>query len=822
MLSLAIVGEPLRIAILRLSKIFRDLDILQISVLDVYLGGLIFYFIAILPFHLFNLAVVWSILLFSILFSTFFHLITNKKFKRPSRHDVFCYMVVLLMFGIALGTQSIVISHLIFGSVDDTSLHSLFVQLILENGHVPMTHQPYTEEGLIYPQGYHAMVAYVTYIFRCLPARAVLETTALFSAMSVLGAYYLGKRLSKNSKWTLAVSLSFVFTFIAIWPTYITWGSNAFVASIPFYFICLSLLPPLLKSEKEFNKLDLAVIGILFGYLVAVHLQPYQCLVSSMMLYWLVKCTRDKRKALCNLTRALFVIFLSIIPPSPFYYRGIMWYSYPHHNIGVAEDVISPNPPYALSNFQNVFDALFVGVRWFLYYLAPSDMLRMTLILLIFCSVMALLLIRKNVTNNDDLTKIISTTFMGELLIVMLGSIFPSLPFYPNGFLLYISLYFLIGLLIVWLHSTIPSLFRSNVAKINFHKNNKNNKMLATILSALMIALVCSPFIYHSFLQRPSQLIGGYRVFAVTSSDDVQLMLWMKDNLPRNATILVNRHEAGLFIPSISHHKIIFPRTASANSRSYQELCSLIEDRNLNATVCELMEKFNITHVYVGSHVTAVDKWRHKWNPAIFLQNPNFKLVKQVGNAWLFAFEYKYPNVAFLEDFEYDNLDETGWQFHIARECAGTGSGNANISLGHAFSGNRSLMITSMRDKEWFYACWVYRKVCIWDSRNVTLSFYLDATEGFSNWLDHFMIIIADCSWKRAVVISTPYALINPEQVQLEGNKGFFKLNISELWREKYNSPLPKEFYIELQNFDADGVENVAYIDHITIAVRNI
>jgi hypothetical protein len=122
-------------------------------------------------------------------------------------------------------------------------------------------------------------------------------------------------------------------------------------------------------------------------------------------------------------------------------------------------------------------------------------------------------------------------------------------------------------------------------------------------------------------------------------------MLWIKENLAKNATILVDNYQAGTFIPSLANRKVIYPGDFdSVYSASYQELQTILEQNILNATAMNLMKHFNITDVYVGSGVSAFDSWEHRWNPELFLENPeNFELVKNFSNAYLFQVNYTVP-----------------------------------------------------------------------------------------------------------------------------------------------------------------------------------
>ena len=823
MFTLAVIGEPLRALLSRFSRLFKNLDIIQVLVLNALFGGLILYLIAIMPFGLFSSATMWVVLLFSASFVVAELLIKRPRF--PEKRDALRYTAVLAIFLVALWIRLAPLSDFIFGSIHDTSLHSLFVQLLLENRQVPMLLQPYATEGIIYPQGFHPTVAYAASISKYLVPSAVLHITTLFSAMSVLGAYYLGKALS--SKWHFGVSLALVSAFIAAYPKHITWGSNTFVASIPLYFVCLSFVPSLLKEKPEFGVSEIAVIGILFGYLGAVHLQPYETLIASIGLWWLINMARRKQRAFSQIWCILAVFLISLIIVSPFFYRWLIWYPYPYHNIGLPQDVEIPmniDAPHAVSNYQDVSHAVLQGINSFWIMLGSYTALKVIYLIIVSLAIIVIIAKRKNEALGNEIVQISLVAIGAQMLVLSLAGISAYPLFSAQPILLYLSLDMLIGVFSVWLgRSLFLRLSKATVIKINPRQLrfgiNKNSKVL--LITLLAGILLYAPFAYRTVFHDSQDIRGAYGVWAITTADDLELMLWMGDNLPQDSVILVNQYESGLFIPSLSHHKIIFPRTASFYSRSYQTLSTLLENRNLNATTCNLIKHLNITHVFVGRYTSIFDMYKHKWDPQPFLQNPNFDLVRKVGNAYLFAVSCKYPEVAFQDDFEYDSPDETGWELYTYAEYEGTGFGEATISSNHTYHGNKSLLITAKRDKEWYYACGVYKNVHLWDASNVTLSFYLNATSGFNNELDHSAVIVTDTSRQRAITLSTLYAHISPEYIELPKSQGFFEFNLSEIWYQKYNSTLLTDFSIYLKNFDADGIENIVFFDYIQLVCNN-
>ncbi len=827
MFCLCVLGEPWRIILRRFTGLFKSLDFLQILVLDVYLGGFLLYIIAIIPLHLFSAITLYTITFVSITAVFLLHrrkirnAIKNlplhpKKFSFKKHHS-FELIPVALMFLFSFVIQSLPLNYLFVGSVHDTSMHSLFVQVIIENKQIPVTLEPYLNEGIVYPQGFSPIAAYSVFILNYLPPQAIFYLTPLFNALTILGAYFLGKTLSR--KWNLGLSLAFAFSFIAPWPKYITWGSNALVASFPFYFICLSILPLLAKDKLKVEAIF--TIGVLFGYLSVLHLQVYETLIASLLVLWLYSVLKREKDRWRRLLHLIAISGLSLLVLGPFLYRALVFYPYPYHNIGLPDDVELPISETSLSHFLT-------GLAWLFDHLAANTLLRIASLVIFFASVLMIGSVRKknSFTQINQLITIGTATLLGQLLVILLGVIDPAnLPFYPQPLLLYIPFYFFIAAFSFLLYQFFSSrLSKKILAKTNKPKL-KTKKLLVTTISFILLLGVYAPFLYQSIFLDVGYLHGSYAVFSVTTEQDFQLMVWIRDNLPRNAVVLVNSFKSGTFIPSIANRKALWPFFASSCSLSYQKLVALLEGNIVNATTLNLMKHFNVTNIYVASGVGSWDGGKHRWNPRLFLGNPNFKLVKNFGNAFLFQFEYTNPDIVFFDDFEHILWNENGWQACFD----GNGLGNATITTNFGYNGSRSLRITAQTvytPSEWKYATCVLREIFVQNNSDVTLSFYLNATEGFHNkssFNDTFAVFISNVYRNQSLVFTTPSGVYKDYAYAIlleDRSEGSFSFDLSTLWREKFNLSFPNPFILEFVNYDFDGVENVAYIDNITVTVK--
>jgi len=813
---LIVIGEPLRAIFLRRLRLFADLDFLQVCLLDAYLGGLVLYVIAMLPLQLFNSAVVFGLTIFGFLFSIAIHL---KRIYRGKIGEVrtlltehkiaiLDYALVLAMFLVFLWIQIIPLTNFVFGSVHDTSLHSLMVQVILENQYVPLTLQPYLPEGIIYPQASHVIFAYASHILNYEAPKAVFYVTPLFNSLSVLGAYFLGKKLWPNRRFYLG--LTFVFAFVSSWPLYITWGANPFITGFPLFLICLGLFFSLSQSSIKSDPKELVVVGILFGYSAAIIISYLETLVAIGFLWLIYRFVRKSNCLRDIVKKAFLIFFVSLLPLSPFLSRFIMFYQYPGHNIGVPSD---------FSGYEKQQLSFIQALHWASENLSPYIFLRVELVGFLIGLAILLWKDRSDETERKVLlfgaAVFLASTFL-SFLSYFLPADFGVISWGHQSIILTIPIF----MFIVVFYLKLTQFFNRFDFKWSSKVFSKRSHVVF-LISIVSLMAINAPFMHYRLSTDSETLADMYGLFAVTTQDDYELMLWMRDNLPDEAVVLVNPNEAGLFIPSTSHHKVVFPFGGSQLSSSYQTLMNLLQKRVLNETTYELMQLHGISHVYVGARATHWWLGDFKWDYKPFLGNPNFGLIKNVNNAYLFGLSYYDPDIIFLDDFTYDSLTETGWN----NWSQGDGFGNATIT---SVNGKTSLMLNSTKiiEENWFYAFWIYREIYFWTPSNVTLTFSLNASSGF-NHIDDLAFIISNVSHNKSITISVNddgfFWLCNPNPnitIRTRNFAGNFSYNLSLLWQQAYNSTLPNPFTLKIMNFDADAVTSTAYIDFVKITCQ--
>jgi len=810
------LGEPLRALALKKLDIFQGLDSIQNGILDIFIGAMILYLLALLPFGLFNSSILLGYTIFSIIFSIYlnrkqviriFNLKTLTTLITNNKKYLLTYLSVIIIFIIFLSINLYSLNGLVFGSVRDESIHSLYTQVIIQNHALTGTLQPYLPEGVIYPQAAHIIFAYSTYILNLDIPWVVLYVSVLFKSLSVFGAYFLGKKLGNSVYYGLA--LSFVTAFISSWPLNVTWGANPFLVGFPLFLVCIGILFNLYRKHD----LDsIVVAGLMFGFTGAVILSYLQALIMiTFLLFMYYILFKNRKKIINSLTAMIAVLSVSLIPLTPFLYRFIEFYPYPGHNIGLPSDITS------WTSQQNYFNQ---AVAWAFNNLSPYILPKILTISLI-SSFVVLLLITKDYKNPNDKTISISrfalAIFIPVIFLSFLSFFLPGdfniISWGHQGIIISIPL----SILLIATYFKFAEILQNGRFKQLANIFPKNSKAIFIIILTVL-SLITAPFLYYRFVDDSQTLSGAYSIYAVTTPQDYALMQWMKANLTSpDALILVHPYSSGLFIPSVSNINVIYPYTGSAMSLSYLTLVGLLENKTLNTQAYQIMRNLNVSYIFVSSNVVA-EPPTLKWEPALFLGNPNFEVVKNFDDSYLFKITGYNSNVYFADDFQYPVWNQNGW----SNNEIGWGQGNVTIATDSTF-GSNTLVITSqtaplVNQFEQYYANGVNRAIYVDNSSQVILSFDLDATKGFHG-NDTFAFILSNVNQRQAIVIATSNNIFQnySNTMTLQSNSGSFSINISQLWQNSYGTSIPSTLILNMLNYDFDGVQNVAQISNIIV-----
>jgi hypothetical protein len=768
---LAIIGDPLRHYVFSRSTLFRDLNLLQILLLDFYIGGSILYLIALIPADIFGALIPFllpiTFIIFLYIHKEFLARIIRSKFSISliGKQGLYTFLLLTSMFLAILFIRVYVQSNFVFEGVADQTFHSLVVRKIMDQGSIAYTLEPYVlrytlpDSPLQYQQGLHVILAYVASLFNWTAPNAVRLADMLFQALGILGGFYLGKKALNSNLFGL--TFAFVFAFISRWPKTMAWGSNAFTLGFPLFLITIATLTQIWKNGTSKN--DIIPLGLLIGFLGAIH--PVYLFVAALaMLIMLAKIPVHR----------LFLVGLIIL-------------------IFIAPVVITRSQdPYIAASQSTGLDPLIETLSKVTTgdWISSFPFMRYLVLILLPVGLIWIFIRRKD----EQVRSFISATtiiIISGLVVTssMLGISELPLPGLPQWELhmgiIYNSLLLFSGLLIGDVLSRLLSILNENKQKIKINRK---------FLVGLAIFFVLVPFVYNGGIAEEVYLKGQVSYYDAMTKDDLELIQWMQENIPNNSTVLVNRFDGGVYLPSLVGYRTLFVPTASVIlTGDYGEIVNSIESGQFTPEIYEKLQRYGIEYLWMGGKISshAADLNWSRWRPEAIQGNPNFNLIKSVGASYLFEINIldPYSQTIFKEDFQANSLKF--WQI----VSKGDGEGEANVI---SYNGTSALEVkTRMSIISTFFAMYLDRLIKV-PTPNATLNFKVDFETGSPG------IYIYDAQWKNRINISIE-------------DSGEYSINIGELWHTVYGTPLPESIIIQLINRGNTGVENTIIFEYVSI-----
>ncbi|NOK62902.1 MAG: hypothetical protein GFH27_549293n299 [Chloroflexi bacterium AL-W] len=133
-------------------------------------------------------------------------------------------MVLLLMCGVALMVQSYNVRDLVVGSFGDSYHHTMIAQLLVDNGGLFSSWQPYAPlTTFTYHYGYHSNVAWLHWLTNVPVTQSIIIIGQVQTALTIPLIYLLTRRLVGNERAALWAAL--LAGFISLMPSYyVNWG----------------------------------------------------------------------------------------------------------------------------------------------------------------------------------------------------------------------------------------------------------------------------------------------------------------------------------------------------------------------------------------------------------------------------------------------------------------------------------------------------------------------------------------------------------------------------------------------------------------------
>ena len=172
----------------------------------------------------------------------------------------FPWIFAALAFAGILAFRFYQAAELVLPAWVDSLHHTLLVRLVLENGGLPATFEPYMPVPLYYHTGFHTNAALFAALTGLSPDRAVLVFGQILNAAVALGVYRLGLSLWPDGRraWIAMLLVGFCFQMPAY---YLTWGRYTLLAGTFLLTLAMSAALDLVRGGPDAGRIvHLAVL----------------------------------------------------------------------------------------------------------------------------------------------------------------------------------------------------------------------------------------------------------------------------------------------------------------------------------------------------------------------------------------------------------------------------------------------------------------------------------------------------------------------------------------------------------------------------------
>jgi hypothetical protein len=190
------------------------------------------------------------------------------------RELVIRYLILALIIFAALIWRFYQIRDVVLPLWVDSVHHVQIVKMILENGGIPDTFEPYMPVPFYYHFAFHALAAGFSFITRLNPQDGVLYLGQVLNAAIALAVYRLGKALWGD--WRRAALAAILIAFVTQMPAYyVTWGRYTLLTGTLLLPLAMALALDIVNKGAKFSRvltLGMITAGIFLSHYFAAAL----------------------------------------------------------------------------------------------------------------------------------------------------------------------------------------------------------------------------------------------------------------------------------------------------------------------------------------------------------------------------------------------------------------------------------------------------------------------------------------------------------------------------------------------------------------------
>jgi hypothetical protein len=571
---------------------------------------------------------------------------------------------------LALLALEVVSGQVLLPNGVDGTVYSLFVNVLIRNGGVSWTLQPYATTGILYPQGAPVWMAVPVLLFHWPIVAAPVELPPLFLSFTVPAGYCLGLRLQPRlglGASHAGLLFAAFFGLLASWPRLYVAGSYDFIFALPMFLVALGLLATYTDRDRR-PWGEVLAIGVLFGALASISGAIGTALLVLLIAYVLAALVRHPERSWgSELARvgALAGVTVAFVARSV---AGLaLWYGYPGHVL-----TQTGSPPYAPLATTVVYAGWTTQLDPFLPWkpkISPIPILYLVLEALFVIGI-ALVVIglasRKHRAALAPAAPFGAWVLVGvAALVIEISAVLEAVSVNPSvsglqqitnawetSFLLF-TLYSLIALvpLTVALSRMVPLRSRppgtstgtrgigaSGPIRAPGPDAASTGRYRGALAVAVALPLVIGGVGTAAYV--PGYIQGAIVAEANATTADLEALQWSGTHLPSCSRVLVAPGSAAQFLPEFAEIHLVFPVYPSPTNRSYTYLVTNLTAGIWSNGTRTAMLELGITEVFATGATTNAYR---PFDVAPLLASPEFTSLFDAQDAVILGFS---PGIA--------------------------------------------------------------------------------------------------------------------------------------------------------------------------------
>jgi hypothetical protein len=529
--------------------------------------------------------------------------------QRISIADVWSNAALVLVLMTILFLRYADAADLIVPSWVDSVHHTAIAELMVENGSIPNSYQPYADVSPFYYHfGFHAMVALFSWLSGMRIEWATLAMGQALNLLASASVYVLASEWLRSRSAGLVALL--ITGIVSIMPAYyVSWGRYTQLAGLVVLPIALLAFMRSMHSDSRAKQL---VAAILIGGIALLHYRVALFMATFMLAYFIWRVLarlHHRQSALIVCKRILVLAVMSVVIIAPWLWHilnSIIWTLLQHPDLASGTDVYNTVP-------------------WTLVWGQHNSIIIQ----------LALLGIVLGIRRHRAQVGVLVLWIVITAVVINLSLLGIKPTWIVTNESMVISMYLPLSLLVAIAVASINDILRTRVSL-------NNVRLVWWLVLPILIVTVAMAARDQFALNNPETIL--------VLSDDLPAMEWIRQNLSVDALILVNDRfwqgqtyvgtDGGYWIPNLTGRRTTMPIAFYTNGdQGYWQHVNDLAIRidagpdPTDKTFLEALRQRGVTHVYIGA----------KGGPlplAKFIQSEHYGEIYGQGTVHIFEVRY--------------------------------------------------------------------------------------------------------------------------------------------------------------------------------------